>query len=213
MALFTRRPQASDSIQLYTLGQNKTILLVGLGNAAKEYVWTRHNIGFLCVDDFVVRTEEMSDWLEKKDLKCYLSKGRIGETQVIAIKPTTMMNLSGQAVQAAANFYKVPPSQTIVIHDDLDIDFGQIRLRIGGASAGHNGIKSVTQAIGEEYGRVRVGIGPKKPVQIDSADFVLQQFSKAEQEQLGNLRREVNAILSEYVYSGQLPHETRNFIV
>lgn len=213
MALFTRRPQVSDAIQLYTLGQHRTILLVGLGNVGKEYEGTRHNIGFYCIDNFVAKMEEMEPWIEKKDLKCYLSKGRIGESQVIAIKPTTFMNLSGQAVQAVANFYKVAAGDIVVIHDELDIDFGQIRLRVGGASAGHNGIKSVTQAIGEEYGRVRVGIGPKKPAQIDSADFVLQQFSKAEQEQLGNLRREVNAILSEYVYSGQLPHDTRTFLV
>jgi len=213
MALFTRRPQASESIQLYTLGQNKTILLVGLGNIGREYTGTRHNIGFFCIDAFVDKTEEMEQWIEKKDLKCYLSKGRIGESQVIAIKPTTFMNLSGQAVQATVNFYKVPVDNIVIIHDELDIPFGQIRLRVGGASAGHNGIKSVTEALGEEYGRIRVGIGPKKPSQMDSADFVLQKFTPKQQKQLPNLAQEVNAILSEYIYSGQLPHDTRSFLV
>lgn len=213
MALFTRRPQTSDAIQFYTLGQNKTVLLVGLGNVGKEYAATRHNVGFMCIDAFVDRSEEMEQWVEKKDLKCYLSKGQMGEARVIAIKPTTMMNLSGQAVQAAANFYKIPLSQIVVMHDELDINFGQIRLRVGGAAAGHNGIKSVSQAIGEDYGRIRIGIGPKQPAQIDSADFVLQPFSQSQQEQLDNLTREATAILTEYIYGGQLPHETRSFLV
>lgn len=213
MALFTRRPQAGDAIQFYTLGQNKTILLVGLGNVGKQYDSTRHNIGFYCIDSFVAKMADMGPWIVKKDLKCYLSKGRIGESQVIAIKPTTFMNLSGQAVQAAANFYKVATENIAVVHDELDIDFGQVRLRVGGAAAGHNGIKSVTGVLGEDYGRIRVGIGPKVPAQIDSADFVLQKFTAEQQKQLPNLAQEVNAILSEYVYSGQLPHETRSFLV
>ena len=213
MALFQRRPQTSDSIQFYTLSQNKTVLLVGLGNIGKQYDGTRHNAGFSCIDAFVAKQEEMNDWVEKKDLKCYFSKGRIGDTQVIAIKPTTLMNLSGQAVQAVAGFYKVPTSSVVVIHDDLDIPFGQIRLRGGGASAGHNGIKSVTQVLGEDYGRIRVGIGPKTPVEIDSADFVLQKFSPDERAQLPNLAKEAVAILTEYIYGGQLPHDTRSFIV
>jgi PTH1 family peptidyl-tRNA hydrolase len=167
----------------------------------------------LCLDEFTATNEEMQNWIEKKDLKCYVSTGRMGEAQVVAIKPTTMMNLSGQAVQATANFYKVPLSQIVVIHDDIDINFGQIRLRTGGAAAGHNGIKSVSQSIGEDYGRVRVGIGPKKPEQIDSADFVLQQFSRDEQTHMHDLYREVAAVLTEYIYSGQLPHDTRSFLV
>lgn len=155
----------------------------------------------------------MEPWIEKKDLKCHLSKGRLGDTQIIAIKPTTFMNLSGRAVQAVANFYKIGTSATVAIHDELDIPFGQIRLRVGGTSAGHNGIKSISEAIGEEYGRIRIGVGPKSPPQIDSADFVLQKFSDSEQKQLPNLAKEVTAILTEYIYSGQLPHDTRTFLV
>ncbi len=213
MALFQKRPQLGDSIQLYTLGQHKALLLVGLGNVGREYNSTRHNVGFFCLDHFVKTIDDMPDWLEKKDLQCYLSKGRIGEAQVIAIKPTTYMNLSGVAVQAVANFYKIAASSTLVIHDELDIPFGQIRLRVGGTSAGHHGIKSVSQLIGEDYGRVRVGVGPKQPEQIDSADFVLQKFNADEQAQLSNLAKEVTAILTEYIYSGQLPHDTRTFLV
>jgi PTH1 family peptidyl-tRNA hydrolase len=142
-----------------------------------------------------------------------VSTGQIGATRAIAIKPTTYMNLSGEAVRAVVNFYKLSNENVTVVHDELDIDFGQIRLRIGGAPAGHNGIKSVSQAIGEDYGRIRIGVGPKKPTRIKSEDYILQKFSEAEQEQLANLKREVASILSELVYGSQLPTETRSFLV
>jgi PTH1 family peptidyl-tRNA hydrolase len=213
MALFQHRPQTSDPVNYVTVGLNKTILLVGLGNPGKEYDLTRHNVGFLCIDEFVRTTDEMEDWVEKKNLKCLVSSGRVGDSRVIAIKPTTFMNLSGEAVQAVMNFYKINPEYTAVIHDELDIDFGQIRLRAGGSDAGHKGVKSVTQHIGEGYGRIRVGVGPKQPAKMNSEDFVLQKFSADEQEQLPNLTRETNAILSEYLYGAELPHDTRTFIV
>jgi PTH1 family peptidyl-tRNA hydrolase len=186
---------------------------VGLGNIGGQYDGTRHNIGFACLDAFAKARSELSEWQDKKDLKCYLATGQFGDTRAILIKPTTFMNLSGEAVQAVGHFYKISPANTLVIHDELDIPFGQIRMRSGGSAAGHNGIKSVTAAIGEEYGRIRIGIGPKQPPQIDSADFVLQRFSKEEQVQLPNLTREMSAILSEYIYGGQLAHETRSFLV
>ena len=213
MALFQRNTNISSAAQYYTVGQQRSVLVVGLGNVGKEYDGTRHNAGFLCLDAFVADRTEMGPWQDKKDLKCQMATGQFGDTRVIAIKPTTYMNLSGEAVQAAGHFYKIAPSHILVIHDEIDIPFGQIRLRIGGSAAGHNGIKSVTNAIGEDYGRVRIGIGPKNPPQIDSADFVLQKFSSEEQKQLPNLTREVSAVLSEYTYAAQLPHETRSFIV
>jgi PTH1 family peptidyl-tRNA hydrolase len=213
MALFQRKPQTSDPVNFYSIGLNKTILLVGLGNPGKEYDLTRHNVGFLALDEFVAKTDEMEDWIVKSNLKSQMSTGRIGQNKVIAIKPTTFMNLSGEAVQAVANFYKIHPDNIVVLHDEIDINFGQIRLRKGGSSAGHNGIKSVTQHMGEDYGRIRIGIGPKKPASIKSEAFVLKKFSSEEQEQLPNLCREVNAILSEYLYGSELPHDTRNFLV
>lgn len=212
MALFQKRPQASDSIQYFTLGQNKIALIVGLGNIGKQYNGTRHNIGFDVLDAFA-KTNDFPDWIEKKDLKCHFTSHTIADTRVILIKPTTYMNLSGEAVQATARFYKASPEQTIIVHDELDIPFGQIRTRTGGSAAGHNGIKSVTQHMGEQYGRVRIGVGPKDPPQIDSADFVLQKFNTTQQEQMPHLIKEASAILSEYVYGGQLLAETRSFIV
>lgn len=213
MALFQRKPQTSDPKTFYSIGLNKVVMLVGLGNPGAEYELTRHNVGFAALDNFVSKSDSMEEWISKKDLKCLFSSGRVGEKRVIAIKPTTFMNLSGEAVQAAATFYKVRPDDIVVLHDELDIEFGQIRLRKGGSAAGHNGIKSITQHIGEDYGRIRIGIGPKRPEQIASEDFVLQKFSEEEQTQLPNLYREVNAILSEYLYGAELPHDTRNFLV
>lgn len=212
MALFQNRPQVSDPVNYVTVGLNKTLLIVGLGNIGNQYDGTRHNIGFAAVDSFV-STNKLDGWIEKRDFKCHLVTGQLGESRVVVIKPTTLMNLSGEAVQAVANFYKIPPANIVIIHDELDIDFGQIRTRVGGGSAGHNGIKSVSQMLGEEnYGRIRVGIGPKKPAQIDSADFVLQKFSTKEQAELPSLLRETDAILSEFVFGAQLNAETRNFI-
>lgn len=201
-----------ENIAYFTLGQNKMVLIVGLGNVGKLYEGTRHNIGFAAVDRFAT-DYNLPAWIEKKDLKCYFTSGQLGETKVIVIKPTTLMNLSGDAVQAVAHFYKINPEHVAVVHDELDIPFGQIRTRVGGGSAGHNGIKSVVGQLGEQFGRVRVGIGPKLHENQDSADFVLGKFSSEEQSQLKNLTREASAILSEFVYGGELQHETRNFIV
>lgn len=213
MAWLQKRPQVSDSIQLYNSSLSKIKLIVGLGNPGKDYNLTRHNVGFACLDEFVSKSDEMSDWILKKDLKCLISSGRFGDTQVYTIKPTTFMNLSGEAVQEVVHFYKISPANIVVIHDELDIKFGQIRLRAEGSSAGHNGLKSIIQNLSESFGRIRIGIGPKSPAQIDSADFVLQKFSAEEQTQLPNMYKEVIAILSEYLYGDQLPSDTRTFLI
>jgi PTH1 family peptidyl-tRNA hydrolase len=213
MAWLQKRPQVSDPTMYYSVGLNKTVILVGLGNPGKTYDLTRHNVGFLCLDTFVSQNDEMAEWIQKKDLKALVSTGRLGDKQVIAMKPTTFMNLSGEAVQAVARFYNIVPADIVVVHDELDIDFGQIRLRTGGSSAGHNGIKSVTQHIDENYGRIRIGVGPKHPARIKSEDFVLQKFSTQEKEQLPNLVREVNSIISEYLFGSGLPQDTRSFLI
>jgi len=212
MALFQKRPQVSNPLSYTTFSLNRTLLIVGLGNPGEEYAGTRHNIGFICLDEFA-RKNGFESWTNKKDLKCELAQATLGDTRVILVKPQTFMNLSGEAVQAVQHFYKLANTQTVVVHDELDIEFGQIRLRVGGSPAGNNGIKSVTQHIGEDYARVRIGIGPKKPAQMDTADFVLQDFSKAQQEHLPALLREVSAILSEYAYGSPFAAETRSFLV
>lgn len=211
MALFQKKPLAGTSVPLYTLGSTKTVLIVGLGNIGREYSATRHNIGFASVDTLVEKSE-LGPWAEKKDMKSYQASGQLGDTRVIAIKPTTYMNLSGEAVRATMDFYKIGKENIVVVHDELDIPFGQIRTRVGGQDAGNNGIKSIIQHIGEDFGRVRIGIRTETP--MDSKDFVLSKFNEEEQKQLPNLYREVTAILTEYIYGdGTLPHETRTFTV
>ncbi len=213
MPFLQNRPNVGLPTQFYTLGQNKTVLVVGLGNIGREYNGTRHNIGFASVDAFAQKND-FDPWIEKKDLRCHFTSHILGDTRVIVIKPITLMNLSGQAVQAVTSFYKISPERVIVVHDELDIPFGQIRTRAGGSSAGHNGIKSITDTLGENYGRVRIGIGPKLPEQIDSADFVLGKFAAEQQAELPALTREVNAILTEYIFGdAQMPHETRSFLI
>lgn len=212
MGLFQKKPLAGSAAPLYTLGLNKTILLVGLGNPGEKYEATRHNIGFACLDAFV-QANDFSSWIVKKDLKSQVSNRTVGDTRVIAIKPTTFMNLSGEAVQAVRQFYKIPADCTLAIYDELDIPFGQIRTRTGGGSAGHNGIKSLIAHISEDFGRVRIGVRNEIAEQADSADFVLGKFTKDEQTQLPNLIRETTAILTEYIFNTNLSAETRNFLI
>lgn len=212
MALFQKKPVVGNNAPIYTLGLQKTVLIVGLGNIGKKYDGTRHNIGFEAIDALAI-SQVMDNWTEKKDLKSHIATGTVGDTRVILCKPTTYMNNSGEAVQAVAHFYKVHGQGITVVYDELDIEFGQIRTRYGGSAAGHNGVKSIIQHMGEDFGRVRIGIGPKQPEAIDSADFVLAKFSKTDQAQLPNLHKETTAILTEYIHSAQLPAETRTFLV
>ena len=213
MALFQKRPDVASHLPVYTLGLNKTLLVVGLGNPGKDYGGTRHNIGFAAVDT-VADKLSFEPWINKKDMKCLMATQTVGEAKVILLKPTTFMNLSGEAVQAVAHFYKIPHAQIVVIHDEVDIAFGQIRTRMGGGSAGHNGVKSVSQHISEDYGRIRIGIeqgaGDRKQ---ETEKFVLGSFTKAELSHMPALLKETTAILTEYIYGSNLPVETRNFLV
>ena len=133
---------------------------------------------------------------------------------MILCKPSTFMNESGKAVRAMQDLYKIANSATLVVHDDLDINFGSIRIRKGGSSGGNNGIKSVSQHAGEDYWRLRIGIGPKKPAQIDSADFVLGKFNKTQEKNLPMIITESCSVLSEFCHTkAQIPEETRQVII
>jgi PTH1 family peptidyl-tRNA hydrolase len=211
MGLFQRQP-TTEHAQLYTIGMQKSKLIVGLGNIGREYEGTRHNIGFACVDYFA-KTNEFPAWVHKKDLKCDFSSHNLAGTRVILIKPGTYMNLSGEAVQAVQAFYKLPNFDTIVVHDELDLPFGQIRTRPGGSDAGNNGIKSIIQHLGEDFNRVRIGVANKISDKADSAEFVLDKFSKDEAKQLDSLYKEVNAVLNEAILAEQFPTDTRNFLI
>ncbi|MDQ3123204.1 MAG: aminoacyl-tRNA hydrolase, partial [bacterium] len=167
MGLFYRRELPQTELP-YTVsfGQQQTKLIVGLGNIGKKYDMTRHNIGFACVDALVA--SENGEWHGNKSLKSFISDLRIGQSRVIVCKPQTFMNLSGDAVQAVQSYFKITSNDTAVVHDELDMVFGQIRSRKGGSAAGHNGIKSLIQYIGENFLRVRIGVKNEFAGQVDS---------------------------------------------
>ena len=215
MALFQKKPIVENMMPLYTLSSSQTYLIVGLGNPGATYDDTRHNIGFAVLDTFA-DSNGFPGWVQKKDLEGLVTVATLGQSRVVLLKPTTFMNESGRAVQKTSHFYKVPTGNIIVVHDELDIDYGQIRSRSGGSAAGHNGVKSAIAQLGEDgFGRIRIGIGPKSPPQIDAADFVLQKFSGAEQGTMKALLSEATAMLNDYVFAsgGTLPAETRSFLV
>lgn len=157
-------------------------LIVGLGNPGKEYEKTRHNVGFMIVDALA------SSWKLEKKLQAEISEATIDAERVLLAKPQTFMNLSGEAVQKIASFYKIDPADVVIIYDDVDLEFGKLRVRHGGSSGGHNGVKSVLQHLGDEFIRFRVGVRNEtvnNPIATDK--FVLAPFSSAEQAQMGTI--------------------------
>ncbi|BBY45991.1 aminoacyl-tRNA hydrolase [Mycolicibacterium celeriflavum] len=154
------------------------LIVVGLGNPGAQYATTRHNLGFLVADILADRIG--SGFKVHKKSGAEVATGRIGGRSVVLAKPRTYMNESGRQVGFLAKFYSVPPPDIVVIHDELDIDFGRIRLKLGGGVAGHNGLRSVSSALGSnDFQRVRIGIG-RPPGRMDGAKYVLSTFSSAE---------------------------------
>lgn len=154
------------------------ILISGLGNPGANYDNTRHNIGFNAVDAIAEHLDFPSFSSKFSSL---ISSKIIGSNKITLLKPQTFMNLSGQALSKAMHFYKIDLNDLIVIHDDLDLAFAKVKMKIGGGSGGHNGIKSIDQHLGLDYYRLRIGIG--KPIhQKDVSNFVLNKFAKPEAE-------------------------------
>jgi PTH1 family peptidyl-tRNA hydrolase len=152
-------------------------LIAGLGNPGGKYQGNRHNIGFMAVDA-IYRRHSFSPWSKK--FKAEISEGELGGQKVLLIKPQTFMNLSGEAVGEAMRFYKLEPSDLIVIYDELDLAPGKARLKIGGGHGGHNGIKSIDAHCGKEYRRLRLGIGHPGAKELVH-NHVLGDFAKADQ--------------------------------
>jgi PTH1 family peptidyl-tRNA hydrolase len=155
-------------------------LIVGLGNPGEKYSRNRHNIGFMAVDE-IARGYSFGPW--KKRFQGYASEGQIGVKKCIILKPGTYMNESGRSAGEAMRFYKLPVSDVIVVHDELDLKPGTVRVKTGGGNAGHNGLKSLSAHIGNEYARVRLGIGHPGDKALVS-NYVLQDFAKADREWL-----------------------------
>ena len=152
------------------------LLLVGLGNPGSNNVNNRHNIGFKIIDAVNAHFKLSK---QKPKFKGLLTTGNIESKKIYAIKPLTFMNNSGTAIKELIDYFKIDSKDVFVFHDDMDIDFGKIKAKFGGSSAGHNGIDSIDKFIGKDYSRVRVGIGkPKNNIEI--SDYVLQNFDEDE---------------------------------
>ena len=174
LTLFSNKPQpASEPLE--------TFLIVGLGNPGKEYRGTRHNVGFMVLDQLAEDLGEAFSRVQANSL--VISTNRTGK-RILLAKPHTFMNLSGQAVASLLKFYKVPTDHLLIVHDDIDLPLGTLRMRPGGGSAGQKGLISIIERLGtQEFPRLRVGVG-RPPGQKEAADYVLQDFSKADREVL-----------------------------
>lgn len=163
-------------------------IVAGLGNPGPDYAGNRHNAGFLVAD---LLAERMGARFKTHKARAQVVEGRVGapgpdSRRVVVAKPMSFMNLSGGPVTALRDFYKVPVERLVVVHDELDIDFGALRLKKGGGDNGHNGLKSITKSLGPDYHRVRFGVG-RPPGRMAVADYVLRDFSATERKELDYL--------------------------
>lgn len=161
--------------------RDEVALVVGLGNPGPAHVGNRHNIGFLVADELADR---VGGRFKAHRSGAAVLEGRLGGERVVLAKPQSFMNLSGGPVAGLVRFFKVSPESLVVVHDELDIPFDTVRLKLGGGDNGHNGLRSITKSLGtRDYYRVRVGIG-RPPGRMDPADFVLRDFSTVERKEL-----------------------------
>jgi peptidyl-tRNA hydrolase, PTH1 family len=162
----------------------KTILIAGLGNPGKEYEKTRHNSGFMMTDHFFEKFRRefgFSDWEEKKKLKALVSIGKTNDQKIILLKPQTFMNLSGEAVSAAVQFYKISPEEIIVLHDEIDLPLGEYRFSVDSSSAGHKGAQNIIDTLGtQKFKRLRIGVDNRGEKKIETEKYVLGKFSPGE---------------------------------
>jgi peptidyl-tRNA hydrolase, PTH1 family len=163
------------------IADSELVLVVGLGNPGPRYAGNRHNVGFMVLEELGARVggrfkahKSNSDVLE----------GRLTGRRVVLARPRSFMNLAGGPVAGLARFYKLPPAATVVVHDELDLPYGTVRLKLGGGENGHNGLRSISKSLGtRDYYRVRFGVG-RPPGRMDPADFVLRDFATTERKEL-----------------------------
>ena len=180
---------------------NLTHLVVGLGNPGDKYTFTRHNTGFMALD-FIA--EKCGVRVDRARFKSLCAAARIGEHRVLLMKPQTFMNLSGEAVREAADFYKIPPENILVLFDDINFDVGVMRIRRNGSDGGHNGIKSIIYQLNSDaFPRVKIGVGKKPSPDYDLADYVLGTYSDADKKTLFSMFSRVYDGV-ELILSGQI---------
>lgn len=167
-------------------------LIAGLGNIGDKYCFTRHNAGFMVLDKLAL--DNNFSFREENKLKCFLAKSG----DIIYIKPTTFMNLSGEAVRAVMDYYKINVKDILIVYDDIALDLGRIRFRANGSDGGHNGIKSIIKHVGtKEFDRLKIGIGPQP--NIPSENFVLQNFQKEQLEELKEILKRADEAIEFYL--------------
>lgn len=177
---------------------SERFLIVGLGNPGREYKGNRHNIGFMVVDRLA---SENGISLGKVQSRAILGDGRFANQRIILAKPQTYMNNSGNAVGPLANFYKISPSNVFIVYDEMDIPFGTIRLREKGGAGGHNGMKSTIQHLGQEFPRMRLGVG-RPPGRMDPPAYLLQDFDKEQMPVVNDMIDEAIRAIATYLTDG-----------
>lgn len=168
-------------------------LILGLGNPGRSYSWTRHNVGFLLLDCLAKRH---GIEISRRGMNSLYGRGRIGAQEAILAKPQTFMNLSGEAAQRLLHFFKIEPQDAIVLHDDLDLPWGKVRIRLRGGDGGHKGIRSIMEALGTGgFVRFKIGIGRPERASQDPADFVLEPLTGEKREEFkGMIERNAEAL-------------------
>tara|TARA_B100000700_G_scaffold98451_1_gene110853 strand:- start:418 stop:978 length:561 start_codon:yes stop_codon:yes gene_type:complete len=172
-------------------------LICGLGNPGKEYIDTRHNIGFALIDKLVIFYNFI---LYKKDSKKEMYKGVINNNSCFLLKPLNFMNLSGQPIREVMNFYKIEKKRLFIVHDDLDLELGKVKVKVGGGNGGHNGLSNIDEMIGNDYYRIRIGIDHPGEKHLVS-NYVLNKFNETETDiinkQLNNITQNFELVLSD----------------
>lgn len=175
------------------------LVIVGLGNPGKEHAKTRHNAGFKAIDLLSKEFGE-GDWLESQKFLCRMQEGRIVTVPILLVQPTTYMNRSGECIRKLIEFYKLNPrEQVLVICDDIDLLLGGIRLRMKGGPGTHNGLRSIVVVLGEEFPRLRIGIGGSQPKGDDLANWVLNVAPKQEQDVINKVMKDLPEMVKKFV--------------
>jgi peptidyl-tRNA hydrolase, PTH1 family len=172
-------------------------LIVGLGNIGPHYVNTRHNTGFAVVEAYA--SHNGMEWSDKRAFKAHIAEGNVHGEKIILAQPTTYYNLSGEAVRAIKDFYKIDNQDILVVHDELDLPYGTIRVRHGGSDAGNNGIKSIITHVGDDFSRIRIGIANERAATIDAADFVLSRFNSEEVAQWPDIMHHAQDAINRFI--------------
>jgi len=182
-------------------------LIVGLGNPGPKYAFTRHNIGFLAVDLF---SQGVSNPPWSEEHKAHVCKFKLDDQQIILAKPLTFMNKSGESVQSLLHYYKIPMENMLVIHDEIDLPFGKLRLQKNRGPGGHNGLKSINEMLStQDYTRLKLGVGRPPHPEMDVADYVLGKFNPEEQTTLPEFLNTAGDAIESFIFEGLNKASTR----